>query len=81
MHDGSLLIYTLISVLHATRINPFYVRIERPWLIDNLDEWLVRMTGPAYSKVAIFVDNSGADIVLGVIPFVRELLRHNTKVR
>ncbi|KAK7602808.1 hypothetical protein V9T40_006782 [Parthenolecanium corni] len=53
---------------------------ERPWLIDNLDEWLVRMTGPAYSKVAIFVDNSGADIVLGVIPFVRELLRHNTKV-
>lgn len=54
---------------------------ERPWLIDNLNEWLVRMTGPAYSKVALFVDNSGADIVLGVIPFVRELLRQNTKVR
>nr|KAJ0194331.1 hypothetical protein LSAT_V11C800437900 [Lactuca sativa] len=28
----------------------------------------------------IFVDNSGADIVLGILPFARELLRHGTKV-
>lgn len=28
----------------------------------------------------IFVDNSGVDIVLGIIPFARELLRRGTKV-
>ncbi|KAL9262285.1 Damage-control phosphatase-like protein [Drosera capensis] len=28
----------------------------------------------------IFVDNSGADIILGVLPFARELLRRGTQV-
>lgn len=49
--------------------------------MDNLDEWIERMQSKPYKKVAIFVDNSGADIVLGVIPFARELLKQNTKVR
>lgn len=31
-------------------------------------------------QAVIFVDNSGADIVLGILPFARELLRHGTKV-
>lgn len=57
------------------------ILIVRPWLVDNLDEWIKRMESKSYHKVAIFVDNSGADIVLGVIPFARELLRQNTKVR
>ncbi len=39
------------------------------------------MRDPPFKKVAIFVDNSGPDIVLGVLPFVRELLRQNSKVR
>lgn len=38
------------------------------------------MEGSPYKKVTMFVDNSGADIILGVLPFVRELLRRNTKV-
>jgi hypothetical protein len=28
----------------------------------------------------IFVDNSGADVVLGILPFARELLQQGTKV-
>ncbi|XP_067145341.1 4'-phosphopantetheine phosphatase [Centruroides vittatus] len=52
----------------------------RPWLIDNLDEWLKRLKGPPHKCAAIFVDNSGMDVVLGVLPFARELLQNGTKV-
>lgn len=61
-------------------------RIEqRPWLLDNLDTWLQRMRvcpeqQPAHKCAAVFVDNSGVDVVLGVLPFVRELLKRGTKV-
>lgn len=53
---------------------------ERPWLIDCLDSWLNRIKGPPHSCAVIFVDNSGIDIILGVLPFARELLNRNTKV-
>ncbi|GIY28098.1 4'-phosphopantetheine phosphatase, partial [Caerostris extrusa] len=53
---------------------------ERPWLIDNLNEWLERLKGSAHKCAAIFVDNSGMDIVLGVLPFALELLKRKTKV-
>jgi bifunctional damage-control phosphatase, subfamily II, fusion protein len=33
-----------------------------------------------YRKALLFCDNSGADVVLGMIPFARELLRHGTDV-
>jgi len=52
----------------------------RPWLVDGLDEWLDRLKGPPHKCAAIFVDNSGIDIVLGVLPFARELLQRGTKV-
>lgn len=52
----------------------------RPWLIDDLDRWLERVDRSAHRCAAVFVDNSGADIVLGVLPFVRELLRRGTRV-
>ncbi|XP_055677696.1 4'-phosphopantetheine phosphatase [Lutzomyia longipalpis] len=52
----------------------------RPWLIDGLDEWLARLQKPAHKCAAIFVDNSGFDIILGILPFARELLRRKTKV-
>lgn len=57
-------------------------RIEqRPWLLDNLDAWLQRLhLSPAHKCAVIFVDNSGVDVVLGVLPFARELLRRGTKV-
>ena len=52
----------------------------RPWLIDNVDRWIVRMQGPAHKCCCIFIDNSGGDFILGVVPFVEELLRRDTRV-
>lgn len=48
--------------------------------MDGLDEWLDRLKGPPHKCAAIFVDNSGIDIVLGILPFARELLQRGTKV-
>lgn len=53
---------------------------ERPWLHDDLDKWLERLKGPEHNLVAVFVDNSGCDIILGIFPFVRELLKRGSKV-
>ncbi|XP_058831770.1 4'-phosphopantetheine phosphatase [Topomyia yanbarensis] len=53
---------------------------KRPWLIDCLDQWLERMQGSPHRCATIFTDNSGIDIVLGIIPLVRELLLRQTKV-
>ncbi|KAK0087884.1 hypothetical protein PV325_013873 [Microctonus aethiopoides] len=54
---------------------------ERPWLQDDLDEWVLRLQNESPHKcAAIFVDNSGVDIVLGILPFVRDLLQRGTKV-
>lgn len=53
----------------------------RPWLIDDLDRWLERIAAAGGHRcAAVFVDNSGVDVVLGVLPFVRELLRRGTRV-
>ena len=54
--------------------------IERPWLFDNFDSWLKRIQGKPHKCAAIFVDNSGADIILGIFPFARDLLSRGTKV-
>lgn len=52
----------------------------RPWLFDDLDNWLERILLANHTCALIFVDNSGVDIVLGILPFARELLKRNTKV-
>ena len=38
------------------------------------------MDGQPYRGALLFVDNAGSDIVLGMIPFARELLRRGTEV-
>lgn len=54
---------------------------ERPWLEDCLNEWTERLEkGPPHECAAIFVDNSGVDIILGILPFARDLLQRGTKV-
>uniref|UniRef100_A0A8D3B675 4'-phosphopantetheine phosphatase n=2 Tax=Scophthalmus maximus TaxID=52904 RepID=A0A8D3B675_SCOMX len=53
---------------------------ERPWLVDSYDQWLQRLKGPPHKCALFFVDNSGVDIILGVMPFVRELLSRGTEV-
>jgi len=53
----------------------------RPWLVDDLDDWVRRLTlRPAYRCALLFVDNAGPDIVLGMIPFARDLLQRGTRV-
>lgn len=38
------------------------------------------MQGPAHKCALIFVDNSGADFILGIMPFARQLLIRGTKI-
>ncbi|XP_073459107.1 4'-phosphopantetheine phosphatase [Aquarana catesbeiana] len=52
----------------------------RPWLVDSYCEWIKRLKGPPHNCALIFVDNSGIDIILGVFPFVRELISRGTEV-
>jgi hypothetical protein len=35
---------------------------------------------PPFQRVMVFVDNAGADVVLGMLPFVREMLRLGSEV-
>jgi len=53
----------------------------RPWFVDHLDTWRDRwLNGPTHRCAVMFVDNAGPDVLLGMIPFARELLRHGTGV-
>lgn len=54
----------------------------RPWPVDHLDAWQKAISHrlPAYRHCLFFVDNAGPDIVLGVIPLVRDLLRRGMRV-
>ncbi|CAM8981378.1 unnamed protein product [Rhodiola kirilowii] len=54
--------------------------LPRPWVIDDLDTFKLRWTKKSWKKAVIFVDNSGADIILGILPFARELLKRGTQV-
>eukprot|EP00127_Corallochytrium_limacisporum_P006429 Clim_evm19s227 gene=Clim_evmTU19s227 len=61
-------------------------KIREPWFVDDSDLIIRRMVSagirkvPPWRKILIFPDNSGADIVLGIFPFVRELLRMGSTV-
>ncbi|XP_054787660.1 damage-control phosphatase At2g17340-like isoform X2 [Prosopis cineraria] len=54
--------------------------VPRPWVIDDLDTFKMKWSKKPWKKVIIFVDNSGADIILGILPFARELLRRGSVV-
>lgn len=54
--------------------------VSRPWVIDDLDLFKTKWTRKSWKKAVIFVDNSGADVILGILPFARELLRRGTQV-
>jgi type II pantothenate kinase len=48
----------------------------RPWFADDADVLIARLTeGPQWRRALFFVDNAGADIALGVIPWAREMAR------
>jgi type II pantothenate kinase len=53
----------------------------RPWLVDGLDAWKQKITGEKpYTAAVVFVDNAGCDVIMGMIPFVRDLLQRGIKV-
>uniref|UniRef100_M1BJJ0 Pantothenate kinase 2 n=1 Tax=Solanum tuberosum TaxID=4113 RepID=M1BJJ0_SOLTU len=55
-------------------------------VVDDFDAFKERMLGSGdrkpqpHKRALLFVDNSGADIVLGMLPLARELLRRGTEV-
>ncbi|HPF39569.1 MAG TPA: ARMT1-like domain-containing protein [Phycisphaerae bacterium] len=55
---------------------------SRPWPYEGLAGWIDRLGrgSPPYRKALVFVDNAGPDIVLGVIPFARDLARRGVDV-
>ncbi|KAJ3329481.1 hypothetical protein HDU76_007826 [Blyttiomyces sp. JEL0837] len=55
-------------------------KVRHPTKYDDLDALKARLTTRKYRKAVIFVDNSGADAILGIIPFARLLLSMGTVV-
>ncbi|KAF3777096.1 Pantothenate kinase 2 [Nymphaea thermarum] len=61
-------------------------KMQRPWRVDDFGLFKERLLGSPekkttpYKRALLFVDNSGADIVLGMLPLARELLRRGTEV-
>ncbi|KAK4350521.1 hypothetical protein RND71_029834 [Anisodus tanguticus] len=82
---------TIIEIYRMSR-----KKMQRPWRasemknnfrkVDDFDAFKERMLGSGETKpqphkrALLFVDNSGADIVLGMLPLARELLRRGTEV-
>ena len=52
----------------------------RPWFRDDLDALTTAWTTAIPQRAMIFVDNAGADFVLGVLPLVRWLRTHGAAV-
>ena len=53
----------------------------RPWFIDDGDAIRDRLRSDRrWRQALIFVDNAGTDIVLGVMPVVREMARLGTRI-
>ena len=53
-------------------------KLVRPWRVDDFDALRARFFGAAarpHRRAVIFVDNAGADFVLGILPLARFLLQ------
>lgn len=73
---------TIIEIYRMSR-----KKMQRPWQVDDFDLFEKRMLASKeekpprpHKRALLFVDNSGADIVLGMLPLARELLRRGTEV-
>lgn len=53
---------------------------KRPWLIDQYDALEHAFLNKRYHKLALFVDNAGADFMLGALPLTRWFARRGTHV-
>ncbi|KAK6249510.1 hypothetical protein SCA6_003515 [Theobroma cacao] len=72
---------TIIEIYRMSRN-----KMQRPWRVDDFDLFKERMLGSEgkkpqpHNRALLFVDNSGADVVLGMLPLARELIRRGTEV-
>lgn len=72
---------TIIEIYRMSR-----KKMQRPWRVDDFDIFEERMLGSEdkkprpHKRALLFVDNSGADVILGMLPLARELLRRGTEV-
>ncbi|KAF5182661.1 Pantothenate kinase [Thalictrum thalictroides] len=72
---------TIIEIYRMSR-----KKMQRPWRVDYFDAFRERMLGSGgnkpvpHKRALLFVDNSGADVILGMLPLARELLRRGTEV-
>ncbi|KAK8657057.1 hypothetical protein V6N13_035320 [Hibiscus sabdariffa] len=72
---------TIIEIYRMSRN-----KMQRPWRANDFDIFKERMLGSEgkkpkpHKRALLFVDNSGADVVLGMLPLARELLRRGTEV-
>ncbi|KAB2633355.1 pantothenate kinase 2-like [Pyrus ussuriensis x Pyrus communis] len=72
---------TIIEIYRMSRN-----KMQRPWRVDDFDVFKERMLGSGdkkphpHKRALLFVDNSGADVILGMLPLARELLRRGTEV-
>ncbi len=53
---------------------------QRPWRIDEFDAWLGDWRRRPARRVAFFIDNAGADFVLGVLPLSRWMIQGGARV-
>ena len=52
----------------------------RPWAVDDVDAFRQHLLAAPAGKLTFFVDNAGADFLLGALPFARWLARRGWKV-
>ncbi|MEX2673628.1 MAG: ARMT1-like domain-containing protein [Phycisphaeraceae bacterium] len=52
----------------------------KQWLVDHLAKLEARFAEHVHRRAVVFVDNAGADVVLGMIPLARYLLQRGTHV-
>ena len=76
---------TQTSKMHADGKMGFHETLgklkARPWLFDDFDAWAKAFNEKGkYKAAAVFVDNAGCDVVLGMIPLVREMLKKGMSV-
>jgi len=73
-----------IDMYHAGQLDFFencHQVPPRPWFVDHADALITRLTtGSAWRRVLFFVDNAGADVTLGAVPWAREMARAGTRV-
>lgn len=55
--------------------------LPRPWAVDDFDAALDALAAPRpFARALLFCDNAGPDVLLGMLPFARELVKRGTQV-